>query len=69
MFEVFTRPSVGNDDSGRLLATDGLILTIAIDETWSQCLLCGHVQLKPFWVPAKIVGGKNLRLVLPIIPI
>ncbi len=48
MFDLFTRPSVGTDDSGRLLATDSLVIKIAIDETWSQCLLCGNVQLNPF---------------------
>jgi ATP-dependent helicase YprA (DUF1998 family) len=48
LFDVFTRPSVGTDDSGRLLAPDSLVLKIAIEDTWSQCRLCGHVQLKPF---------------------
>ena len=61
MFEVFTRPSVGTDDSGRLLATDGLVLTIAIDETWSQCLLCGYVQLKPFLGSCANCGRKELE--------
>jgi len=61
MFEVFTRPSVGTDDSGRLLATDGLVLAIAIDEIWSQCLLCGHVQLKPFLGSCANCGRKELE--------
>lgn len=61
MFEVFTRPSVGTDASGRLLATDGLVLVIAIDETWAQCPLCGHVQLKPFLGFCANCGRKDLE--------
>jgi hypothetical protein len=61
LFEVFTRPSVGTDDSGRLLAVDSLVLMIALDEIWSQCLLCGHVQLKPFLGSCANCGRKELE--------
>ena len=61
IFEVFTRPSVGADDSGRLLATDGLVLVVAIDATWAQCLLCGHVQLRPFLGSCANCGRKELE--------
>ena len=45
---VFTRTAVNADDSGRLLTGDALTIKTAIDDVWSQCLFCGHVQSKPF---------------------
>lgn len=61
LFDLFTRPSSGVDDSGRLLATDGIVLRIAIDETWLQCQFCGHVQLKPFLGACAVCGKKDLE--------
>jgi ATP-dependent helicase YprA (DUF1998 family) len=48
LFEVFTRDAPGGDDSGRLVMTDGLVLRLALEEVWLQCVVCGHLQLKPF---------------------
>ncbi|MBS1982888.1 MAG: hypothetical protein JST16_01845, partial [Bdellovibrionales bacterium] len=61
LFDLFTRPSIGVDDSGRLLATDGVVLRIAIDETWLQCQFCGHLQLKPFLGACVVCGKKDLE--------
>ena len=61
LFDVFTRAALGTDDSGRLLVPDGLVLAIAIDDTWTQCLLCGHVQLKPYLGSCANCGRKELE--------
>lgn len=47
-FEVFTRDAAASDDSGRLVVTDGLVMRLALDDTWLQCAVCGHLQAKPF---------------------
>ena len=60
IFEVFSGPSAIADDSGRLLASDALTLSIAIDKVWQQCRLCGHVQLKPFLGACVICGRPEL---------
>jgi len=61
LFEVFTRNALGTDDSGRLLVPDSLQVRIAIDETWLQCALCGHVQLKPYIGACANCGRKTLE--------
>jgi len=61
LFDVFTSAALGSDDSGRLLAPDALLLNIAVDETWQQCLLCGNVQLKPYLGSCANCGRKNLE--------
>lgn len=48
LFEVFTREAPTGDDSGRLVVTDGLVMRIALDAEWLQCIVCGHLQAKPF---------------------
>lgn len=48
LFDVFTREAAAADDSGRLLANDALLLRLAIDDVWIQCVPCGHLQSKPF---------------------
>ena len=47
LFEVFTREAVSGDDSGRLVVTDGVVIRLALDDVWLQCVTCGHVQPKP----------------------
>ena len=61
LFDVFTRSALGTDDSGRLLLPDSLQVRIAIDETWLQCALCGHVQLKPYIGACANCGRKALE--------
>jgi ATP-dependent helicase YprA (DUF1998 family) len=46
LFDVFTRD--GDDDSGRLLLTDAVIVRLALDDIWLQCGACGEMQIKPF---------------------
>jgi Lhr-like helicase len=48
LFEVFTREAPSADDSGRLVVTDGLVMRLALDAEWLQCIVCGHLQAKPF---------------------
>jgi DEAD/DEAH box helicase/Helicase conserved C-terminal domain len=48
LFEVFTRDAVAGDDSGRLVVTDGLVMRLALDDVWLQCVVCGHLQSRPF---------------------
>lgn len=48
LFEVFTRDAPAGDDSGRLVVTDGLVMRLALDDVWLQCVVCGHLQAKPF---------------------
>lgn len=48
MFEVFTREGAAGDDSGRLVLTDGVAMRLALDADWLQCVVCGHLQAKPF---------------------
>jgi Lhr-like helicase len=47
-FEVLTRDAPAGDDSGRLVVADGVVLRIALDDVWLQCVVCGHLQAKPF---------------------
>ena len=47
LFEVFTSEVAAGDNSGRLLIPDALYLRIALEDTWLQCSLCGHLQTKP----------------------
>lgn len=47
-FEVFTREAPTGDDSGRLVVADGLVMRLALDDVWLQCVVCGHLQAKPF---------------------
>ena len=47
LFDVFTVEGTFNDDSGRLLKTDGLFLKLALNETWFQCKYCRNIQLEP----------------------
>jgi hypothetical protein len=61
LFDLFTRSALGSDDSGRLLLPDSLVLNIAIDETWMQCVLCGNVQLKPYLGSCANCGRKDLE--------
>ena len=60
LFDVLTTAATGADDSGRLLVPDTLLLNIAIDETWQQCLLCGNVQRQPYLGSCANCGRKNL---------
>lgn len=48
LFEVFTRDAPAGDDSGRLVVSDGLVMRLALDDVWLQCVVCGHLQAKPF---------------------
>jgi hypothetical protein len=48
LFDVFTRESPAGDDSGRLIANDGVVLRLALENDWLQCAACGHLQSKPF---------------------
>lgn len=48
LFEVFTREGAAGDDSGRLVIPDGLVMRLALDEDWLQCVVCGYLQAKPF---------------------
>lgn len=48
MFEVFTREGAAGDDSGRFVLTDGVAMRLALDADWLQCVVCGHLQAKPF---------------------
>ncbi|MCC6648409.1 MAG: DUF1998 domain-containing protein [Polyangiaceae bacterium] len=48
LFEVFTREGAASDDSGRLVVADGLVMRLALDAEWLQCVVCGHLQSKPF---------------------
>jgi hypothetical protein len=61
LFDLFTRTAVSADDSGRLLTGDALTIKTAIDDVWSQCLFCGHVQLKPFLGSCTECGQKQLE--------
>jgi hypothetical protein len=61
LYDVFSTAALGSDDSGRLLVPDGLILNIAIDETWQQCGLCGNVQLRPYLGTCANCGRKSLE--------
>ncbi len=61
LFEVFTTAATTADDSGRLLVPDGLLLSIAIDETWQQCLLCGNVQRQLYIGACANCGRKSLE--------
>jgi len=47
LFDVLTREA--SDDSGRLLVNDGLYMRLSLDATWLQCVVCGNLQLKPFF--------------------
>lgn len=49
LFEVLTRDATAGDDSGRLVATDGLVLRLALDDVWLQCAVCGYLQVRPFF--------------------
>ncbi|HYG67899.1 MAG TPA: helicase-related protein, partial [Anaeromyxobacteraceae bacterium] len=46
LFDVFTRD--GDDDSGRLLLPDAVVIRLALDDTWLQCGACGEMQIRPF---------------------
>lgn len=59
LLEVFTRS--GDGDSGRLLAADGLVLRLALEDTWLQCAACGHLQLKPFLGACANCGDSRLE--------
>jgi ATP-dependent helicase YprA (DUF1998 family) len=48
VFDVFTREGAAGDDSGRLVVPDGLVMRLALDADWLQCVVCGHLQAKPF---------------------
>ena len=61
LFDLFTRTAVSADDPGRLLTGDALTIKTAIDDVWSQCLFCGHVQLKPFLGSCAECGQKQLE--------
>lgn len=47
-FEVFTREGPAGDDSGQLVVTDGLVMRLALDDVWLQCVVCGNLQSRPF---------------------
>lgn len=59
LFELLTRE--GNDDSGRLLINDGLHMRLTLDETWLQCLVCGNLQLQPFFGSCGNCGSERLE--------
>ncbi|MBM0107121.1 DUF1998 domain-containing protein [Steroidobacter sp. S1-65] len=61
LFDVFTRESIAGDDSGRLVVTDGVIMRLALEETWLQCVVCGHLQLKPVFEACGVCGLKRLE--------
>jgi ATP-dependent helicase YprA (DUF1998 family) len=48
LFDVFTRDGTTADDSGRLVLADGVAMRLALDADWLQCVVCGHLQAKPF---------------------
>src|SRR5262249_7366793 len=41
LFDLFTS---GVPDSGRLVTNDSVVLRLALDEVWLQCVACGHLQ-------------------------
>jgi len=47
IFDLFTRDGVANDDSGRLVMNDALVMRVALDDVWQQCAACGHLQIRP----------------------
>jgi ATP-dependent helicase YprA (DUF1998 family) len=59
LLEVFTRE--GEDDSGRVLTTDTLLLRLALDDSWCQCLACGNVQPSPLLAACSNCGEKQLE--------
>jgi Lhr-like helicase len=65
LFDVFTREALAGDDSGRLVVTDGLVMRLALDDVWLQCVVCGHLQVKPFFGACGNCQDKRLEPRLP----
>lgn len=61
LFEVFTREGQGGSDSGRLLLPDCLLLELALNNIWLQCVACGHLQLHPFLGTCVNCGERSLQ--------
>jgi hypothetical protein len=59
LFELLTRE--GSDDAGRLLINDGVQLRLTLDETWLQCLVCGNLQLRPFFGSCSNCASERLE--------
>jgi ATP-dependent helicase YprA (DUF1998 family) len=61
LFEVFTRESTGGDDSGRLVLADAVVMRLALDAVWLQCIVCGHLQARPFFGACENCHQKRLE--------